>query len=207
MVKKSSQKKKPEKKGTGGKAKPVDGRVKLILGLLLLFLAFFAGLSFVSYLFTWKTDQVFLSSGLLNSLADPGVKVDNWAGKTGVLISNLFIYKWFGLPSLILVFLFAIYGLNLLGLKIFRPLRATKYGLILMIWASVTLGFLMPEEAFQYGGGHGIAISAWLSALMGNPGTLALILATGIGLVILLFRITALNLRSGKRHAQAKAPH
>lgn len=200
----SSPGKKSEKKGSVKKSKPSDGRLKLIMGILLLFLAFFAGLSLISYLFTWKADQVLLTSGLLDNLADAGVRVENWAGKAGVIISNLFIYKWFGLPSLILVFLLFVYGLALLGLKLFKLLRVTKYGLLIMIWSSVTLGFLMPTEAFQYGGGHGIAISAWLSALIGEPGALALLIAIGIGLVILIFRITALNLKSGKKIEKTK---
>jgi hypothetical protein len=155
----SSPGKKSEKKGSVKKSKPSDGRLKLIMGILLLFLAFFAGLSLISYLFTWKADQVLLTSGLLDNLADAGVRVENWAGKAGVIISNLFIYKWFGLPSLILVFLLFVYGLALLGLNVQattgNEIRTAHHDLVIC-----NPRFLMPTEVFQYGGGHGIAISA-----------------------------------------------
>ncbi len=195
MAEKKPPLKKTEKKRPGKKPKPVDGRFRIVLGLLFLFLAFFAGLSFISYLFTWKADQVFQDTNLTANLIDPDIKVENWAGKSGAVVSNLFIYKWFGLPSLILVLLFIIYGLTLMGTRILKPWRITKYGLITMVWASVTLGYAIPKHAFQFGGGHGISISEWLNALIGPTGSLALIIISGLVLVVFIFRVTPEFLR------------
>lgn len=190
---------KDKKKAPSKKGKSPDGRYKTLFGLVLLFLAFFAGLSFVSYLFTWKADQVFLDSEVLNNLVNSSVKVENYAGKTGALISNIFIYKWFGIPSLVLVILLILFGLALLGVRIPGLGRITKYGLLAMVWSSVTLGYAMPKEAFQFGGGHGIALAEWLDALIGHAGTLVMIIITGLVLLVFIFRITPEFLKSKRK--------
>jgi len=172
------------------KRRRLNGRIRLILGLFFLFLALFAGISFISYLFSWKADQSFLDTELSTNMGNPNVRVDNWAGKTGAVISNLFIYKWFGISSLILVVLFFLYGLSLLSSKPLPIGRITKYSLIGMIWTSVMLGYAVPHESFQYGGGHGISIAEWLTALMGSAGTLAVIVVSGLTCLVLLLRLT-----------------
>ncbi|MFA6126108.1 MAG: DNA translocase FtsK 4TM domain-containing protein [Bacteroidales bacterium] len=182
--------KKKKKPAVEKKKRSIPGRIKLIFGLFFLFVALFAGISFISYLFSWKGDQSFLDTELSTNLANPDIKVDNLAGKAGAIISNLFIYKWFGISSLILVALFLLYGMALLGLRFLPLLRTSKYGLISMIWISVTLGFALPRGAFQYGGGHGISMAEWLTALMGSAGTLAVIIVSGLAYLVLLFRLT-----------------
>ncbi|HBB93629.1 MAG TPA: hypothetical protein DC042_18355, partial [Bacteroidales bacterium] len=197
---------KKKKNPTDSKPKPGDGRLRIVLGLILLLIAFFAGLSFISYFFTWKADQSFLDTELTANLANPDIRVENWAGKAGAVTSNLFIYKWFGVSSVMLVALLALYGIALLGPRLVRLGRATKYGLILMIWISVMLGYAVPGEAFQFGGGHGVAISAWLSALIGPVGTLVTIVVTGLILVVFMFRVTPDRLKLHDRKPEEKLP-
>lgn len=194
MVKSATPKKK-KKQAIEKVRKPLDGRIKIVLGLFMLFLALFAGISFVSYLFSWKADQSFLDTELASNLVDSSVRVSNLAGKAGAIFSNLFIYRWFGISSFILVALFAFYGLALLGKKVVPLARATKYGLIMLIWVSVMLGYALPGGAFQFGGGHGISIAEWLTALMGSAGTLAVVIVTGLALIALLFRLTPDHLK------------
>jgi len=186
---------KKTKKPAADKPKPGEGRIRIVLGLVLLVIAFFAGLSFISYFFTWKADQGFLDTELATNLADPGVRVENWAGKAGAVVSNLFIYKWFGISSMVLVFLVALYGLALIGPKLLKLGRTTKYGLLIMAWTSILLGYVIPEHAFQFGGGHGIAISTWLTALIGSAGTLISIIASGLILIVFMFRVTPQSLK------------
>jgi S-DNA-T family DNA segregation ATPase FtsK/SpoIIIE len=187
--------KKKKKQADEKKRKPIHGRIKIIFGLFFLFVALFAGISFVSYLFSWKADQSFLDTELSTNLVDPDIQVDNLAGKAGAVISNLFMYKWFGISSLILPGLFLLYGIALLGIRLLPLVRSTKYGIIAMIWISVMLGFALPKQAFQFGGGHGISIAEWLTALIGSAGTLAVIIVTGLGFFVLLFRLTPDHLK------------
>ncbi len=193
---------KKKKNPTSGKPKTSDGRLRIVFGLVLLLIAFFAGLSFISYFFTWKADQSFLDTELTTNLANPDIRVENWAGKAGAVTSNVFIYKWFGVSSLILVALLALYGIALLGPRLVRLGRATKYGLILMVWSSVLLGYAIPGQAFQFGGGHGVAISAWLSALIGPLGTLVTLIITGLILLVFLFRVTPERIKRRERKSE-----
>ncbi|MFA5817082.1 MAG: DNA translocase FtsK 4TM domain-containing protein [Bacteroidales bacterium] len=186
---------KKKKQAVEKKRKPIHGSIKLVLGLFFLFMALFAGISFISYLFSWKADQSFLDTELTTNLVNPDIRVDNLAGKAGAVISNLFIYKWFGISSLILVALFMLYGIALLGSRVLPLGRTTKYGLIAMIWISVMLGYALPQEAFQFGGGHGTSIAEWLTALMGSAGTLVVIVVTGLAFLVLLFRLTPDHLK------------
>jgi len=186
---------KKKKKAVEKVRKSVPGQIKLLFGLFFIFLALFAGISFISYFFTWRADQSFLDTELASNLVNPDIRVDNLTGKAGAIISNLFIYKWFGVSSLILAALFLLYGLALFGVRIIPLARTSKYGLISMIWFSVMLGFALPKEAFQFGGGHGISIAEWLTALMGSAGTLAVIIVTGLALVVLLFKLTPDHLK------------
>jgi len=168
----------------------IDPRIRVVLGLICLFIALFAGISLVSYFFTWQADQGFLDLDQSITLPDPGVEVENWAGKAGAIISNLLIYKWFGASSLIFVLLIGLIGFYLLG---GRPLplgRTIKYSLILVIWLSITLAFIFGNTAFLLGGGHGKYLSEWLTALLGDIGTGVLIIVSGLVIIVFLFRVT-----------------
>ena len=83
-----------------------DERTKAVLAILIICFTVFTLFAFISYLFTWQIDQSKLSINWFSLLSDENITVDNWAGKTGAFISNLFIHNWFGIPSFsILLFL------------------------------------------------------------------------------------------------------
>ena len=95
-----------------------NSRLVKIAGLFFLILSVFFLVAFTSYLFTWQQDQSYVSPAnggwhnLLKTnqeLIDNGVKspvVENWLGKFGALLSNQFIYEWFGIASFIFIFVF-----------------------------------------------------------------------------------------------------
>src|ERR1700734_1870119 len=103
-----------------------NGRLVKIVGLFFLILSVFFLVAFTSYLFTWQQDQSYVSAAnggwhnlfkTTQELADNGVKnpmVENWLGKLGALLSNQFIYEWFGLASFIFIFVFFIIGYRML---------------------------------------------------------------------------------------------
>jgi len=108
MKKESNTKDKTDKKQ--GKAKKpgmfgsmknffTDERFTVSLGILLIAFSILLTLSFTSYLFTWKSDQSILDIPLNKLFSNESLKVDNWVGKIGALLSNLFIRNWFGLAS------------------------------------------------------------------------------------------------------------
>lgn len=154
-----------------------DNRVKLLCGLFLVGFAFFLLLAFISFLFTWKTDQSFEWSSAFSSSE---IRVLNWSGKTGAYFSNLLINKWFGIVSFFIPFLLFIMGLRMLNLKILPLWKTVKIGLIAIILLSVILSYLFGDSGgflgSGLGGGHGFLISNWLNAFLGKAGTAFLLL-------------------------------
>lgn len=149
-----------------------DSRVKLLFGLFLIGFALFLFLAFISFLFTWKTDQSFEWSSAFSSSE---IRVLNWSGKTGAYFSNLLINKWFGIASFFIPILLLLIGLRMLNLKILPVWKTVKTGLIAIILLSVILSYIFSDSGGYLGsglgGGHGFLISNWFNAFLGKAGT------------------------------------
>lgn len=163
-------------------------RTQNIIGLLFLFSAVYLAVSFTSFLFTWEVDQ--------DKLAAPSdlffsneIKVQNWFGKLGALISHLFMFKWFGVPSFFLVPVLFILGLKKLLNRPFPFAFSVNSKLIfLMFWTSVLLGFIFNTSFLFLGGGFGYIINQELTNLIGVVGVLAT-----LGLSFMIFLVIAFN--------------
>ncbi len=165
-----------------------DERFKVILGIIILFFSLFCAISFTSYLFTWKADQSYMSMDGWDYISDSDISADNWTGKTGAIISYVFFYNWFGLPSFILLLLMILYGFALFDIR-FLPLRKTTiYLLFLTAWLSVLFGYLAGQSEFFPGGSYGYYISHWLNSATGKPGTFFIIAVSGFIFAVLAFR-------------------
>lgn len=152
-----------------------DERTQKIIGLAFILLGVYLFIAFLSYIFTWETDQDKVL-GPASELFSVETKVTNWLGKFGAIISHLFIYKWFGVSSFILVPVSVIYGLQkLLARKITKPSSFTAKWLFIMVWSSLTLAFLFHDKLFYLGGGYGYIINLQLNSLVGSLGTLVII--------------------------------
>ena len=92
-----------------------DERLKLTLGIFFILFSLYLYLAFISYFFTWKTDQSFIWS---NVFSGPEVRVDNWAGKFGAFLANKFINHWFGIASAVLPFILLISGLRFINITL-----------------------------------------------------------------------------------------
>jgi len=165
-----------------------DKRVKLLFGLFLIGFALFLLLAFISFFFSWKTDQSFeWSSAFSNS----EIRVLNWSGKTGAYFSNLLIYKWFGIASFLIPILLLLVGLRMLNFRIFPVWKTVKTGLIAIILFSVILSYIFGDSGGYLGsglgGGHGFYISNWLNAFLGKAGTGFLLLLLLIAFLIFSF--------------------
>src|SRR5579871_4978610 len=92
-----------------------DERTHKITGAVFLLLAAFLFIAFTSYLFTWKEDQNMVFRGGWHVLTPShDAKASNLLGNLGALVSHLFFYKGFGLPSYLFCSFFFIVGVNLL---------------------------------------------------------------------------------------------
>ncbi|MBW7867783.1 MAG: DNA translocase FtsK 4TM domain-containing protein [Brumimicrobium sp.] len=186
------EKKKGEKKVSSFASflEKIDRRkTKSITGLVLLLLSIYLFIAFISYLFSWKTDQdLILSTSASEFLfSNPDIEVANWLGKLGAWSAHVFMYKWFGLPSFAFCFLFFITGVRLLlNIRLF-PLRRTYIiSAIAIIWTSSALGLVSSNINFL-GGTFGYGTKIWLSSIFGLLGAILLLLVTFAIIMVVLF--------------------
>ena len=78
---------------------------RMLFGFLLILLAIALLVSFVSFFVSGQADQ-----SAVHSLTDRSAHVANWLGKFGAYISDLFIYRGFGVASFLFVKLFFLSG-------------------------------------------------------------------------------------------------
>ena len=144
-----------------------DERVPKILGLILMFIAFYLFISFISYLFTWDADQdrvLQFSWGLL--LED--FEMSNWLGRLGAIVSNMFFYWGFGVASFLVVTLLYRYGLALTQrIPLSRLHESLRSTVVYMILLSTFFAFLFQRSGFPWGGAFGDAVAMWTQNLLG----------------------------------------
>jgi S-DNA-T family DNA segregation ATPase FtsK/SpoIIIE len=162
-----------------------DERIKTILGVFLILFSLYSFVVFISFLFTWKTDQSFNWSDVFSG---PEVTVENWGGKFGAWLSNLFINKWFGIASLCLPFIILVSGFRLLKIKLLPLGKLIRSGLVATILFSIILGFIFSDTngylGSGLGGGHGYFLSKWLISFLGTTGTAFLLFVALLAYII-----------------------
>lgn len=153
-----------------------DERTWKIVGTVSLLVSIFLFISFISYFFTWREDQdkVFNNSSFL---FDEDIKVSNLLGRLGAYASHFFIYRGFGIASLLICTFFFVVGINLLvRRKVFSIWRNLRYVTVGLLVTSVCFAFLFPNADFHYGGEVGKMINNWLVSFLGWVGTGAVLL-------------------------------
>jgi S-DNA-T family DNA segregation ATPase FtsK/SpoIIIE len=165
-----------------------DERLKVSIGVFLISFSVILALSFTSYIFTWKVDQSKLDISTLELFKDASIQVENWIGKLGAVLSNLFIHKGFGLASFVFVFIFLLLGFRLLKTKLLPFRKSLFLSIVGMIWLSILLGYIFSDHLFYIGGAHGYFISHWLNALVGKTGTIILLLISFFAIIIFSFK-------------------
>jgi len=162
-----------------------DERVPKLLGILCIFFAIYLFIAFTSYLFTWQTDQDSVLRFSWRLLLESDIEMDNWLGRLGAIISNMFFYWGFGLPSYVFVVILFFGGTALIR-RI--PLRHRwpkfRQWLLLMAIFSVFLEFVAGSAEFSWGGAFGEGVSAWLISFVGVAGMIILLLFLLIGTIV-----------------------
>ncbi|MEP6611343.1 MAG: DNA translocase FtsK 4TM domain-containing protein, partial [Mucilaginibacter sp.] len=183
----------------------LNSKLIKISGLFLLLLSVFFLVAFTSYLFTWQEDQSYVSptnGGWHNlgrttqELMENHVKspvVENWAGKLGALVSNQFIFEWFGLASFVFVFIFFIAGYRMVFKVRLVPLSKTlAYGFFALIFISVTIGFFhafLSDTPNYIEGGFGYYTNLLLDAQIGQTGTGGILIFLALTVLIVAYNI------------------
>ncbi len=163
-----------------------DERTWKIIGFIFLFVSFFLLISFISYFFTWENDQSEIRKGI--SIFDDKANIHNLLGILGAFISHFFIYKGFGVASLLICTFFFVVGVNLLfGKKVWSVWKNLRYVTIGMLVLSVCLAFLFSDSQFSFGGSVGKMIVDWLVKVLGTVGTAAMLLVVAVSYIIWQF--------------------
>lgn len=180
IFKRSAKKSSKTKAKAKAPAKTLNREQTLILGGFLALFGLALLISFASYLLNWQSDQSLIGS------FDKNIPADNYLNHLGNALGNLFIYNGFGVAAFILAGLFVLSGLYLFLNLSTRPLRKFWFwGLYLMLWLSVTLGFVAGSNP-MLGGVVGFELNDVLQGLMGG---------TGLGLVLVFMALIYLVLR------------
>ena len=194
-MKNTGKKPSSEKKSTERKNRVLkDERTRFILGTFLVLTGIYLAFAFISYFFTWKTDQSFETSHVLSS---PDILVENWAGKFGAYFSMLFLDKWFGLLSFSLPLFLIFLGLKLFRLRLFTVGRVFWFLTIVTILGSLALSYIFGSAGGWLGsgpgGGHGYFTILWLNSVLGKIGTGFLLLILILVFLVFFLRIRTLN--------------
>ncbi len=164
-------------------------RTQKITGLLLILLAAYLFIAFVSYFTSWDVDQ----DKVLGSRADlflPETKVKNWLGKFGAIVSHLFMYQGFGAASFIIIPVLCVFGLQkVIQRKLINVGAFNAKWLFFMVWTSLVLSYIFSEKLFFMGGGFGHFINGMISNYVGNMGLIAL-----MAFSMLTFLVLSINL-------------
>ena len=194
-------KKKPTtKKRKSTRKKPnlsLSNQQKLVFGSLLLILGILLFLAFLSFFFTGQTDQ-----SILDQFTSRDVEAKNWMSKFGAWVSDLFIYRGFGLASFIfsgLIFLSGIYVL--LDIKKTRLWRHWFWGTLSVIWISIVFGFVASKTPIL-GGTIGYELNDFLQDYIGKIGTVLLLILCLITYLAIRFKVTPQHF--GKLFSSAK---
>lgn len=154
-----------------------DERIPKIIGVLCIFLAIYLSIAFLSYLYTWKLDQDKVLMNSWNMIFAGDLSVSNWLGRLGAVISNMFFYWGFGLPSVFFIAIFAKLGVDLIRRVSLRDwFTMVQNGFLLMAICSLILEFIFRNSEFTWGGAFGESTYIWLSSFIGNIGLFILLI-------------------------------
>ncbi|MDD4425963.1 MAG: DNA translocase FtsK, partial [Mariniphaga sp.] len=166
-------------------------KFRFILGIFILLITAYLLVAFVSYLFHGAADQSKLDLPWKQLVFESDVKVLNKAGKSGAWLSETMMNRGFGLASFLFLYMLVITGIKILGYPIFRYIRTIAFCLILILWISISLGFIFPKtnaSSFIYPGGrYGFVLGTWLSSLVGKTGVIILLFISALTILVVRF--------------------
>ena len=161
--------------------KEISGAKRLFIGSSLIILSLFLLISFVSYFFTGDIDQ-----SDLNNFTDLGIDNSNSLGKIGAKLSDLFIYKGFGISSIIFPLLIFLSALHiLLDFKKRNLTNNWLWGFYLVFMFSIFFGLV--DYGNIYSGIIGYEIVSFLSIYINHIGITFLIIF--MTLIYITFRL------------------
>ncbi len=155
-----------------------------IFGAFLVLFSVFLTVAFVSFFYTWQEDQ-----SILQQFTNRQLPAKNLLGKIGAKLGNLFIFKGFGLGAFILnIILFFTGAKIILQSSVRKIISLWNWGLLIMLWLSITLGFVNQKYTIL-SGIIGFEINEYLQTFIGKTGLIIVLLFFFISFLIIRFSI------------------
>jgi S-DNA-T family DNA segregation ATPase FtsK/SpoIIIE len=155
---------------------------KFVLGVLFVFIALFLLLSFISYYISGSADQ-----SQISELANRNVLVDNWLGKIGAWLAELFLYDGFGVASFLFVKIFFLIGAYLLvDLPISKITKVAFWDIYAIIIISLFFGLIW-DYVPHLSGIIGYEINDLIQDFAGSIGAIMFLILNTV--VFLIFRL------------------
>ncbi|MBQ8990995.1 MAG: DNA translocase FtsK 4TM domain-containing protein [Prevotella sp.] len=174
-------------------------KLSFIIGIILVIVALYFILAFVSYFSTGAADQSLIEDPREGEMLNEHHEFSNTCGSVGAYISWYFIKRCFGLPAFLIPMFIVILGIHMVKAYRVNLLKWFMSLMILMIWASITLAkFLSPffeDACFCPGGDHGLYICQYIENLVGSPGLTAILAITAIAFLTYLSAETIIIIR------------
>ena len=155
---------------------------RVLAGFLLVLLSIAFLVSFISFFVTGQADQ-----SAVDSITNRNEPIQNWLGKFGAYLADLFVYRGFGVASFLFVKLFFLSGAFLI---LDLPIRKLKNTWFWDLFAIIVISIMFAFAAYtlpELGGTVGYEMNLFLQDYIGKTGTL-LLLAFSI-IIYLLFKI------------------
>ncbi|MBR4729126.1 MAG: DNA translocase FtsK 4TM domain-containing protein [Prevotella sp.] len=171
----------------------------IFVGFIIIAVAVYMLIAFISYLSTGAADQTMIESAREGELMNPQIVFANTCGKLGAYLSNYFIKCCFGLSSFLIPLFLILLGVHLIKAYRVNLLKWFMSMMIIMVWASVTFAkFLSPlfvDACYNPGGDHGVFICQWIENLVGAPGLTILLALTALAFLTWISAETVYILR------------
>ncbi|MFM7195873.1 MAG: DNA translocase FtsK 4TM domain-containing protein, partial [Bacteroidota bacterium] len=176
-----------------------DPRFALASGFLLIGIALFLFVSFLSYLFTGEADQSVVKAMGDVEMMESGAEAANWAGLWGAVTAHFLVMQWLGVAAFFIPPILFILGFRLTFKRELLPAFPTfVFSVFTGIWLSLLLGYITHSingytGLGLYSGGLGFELARIADGLLGLGTFLFLILSLTI-FIIYFFNVTVIDL-------------
>ncbi|MCA4896891.1 MAG: DNA translocase FtsK 4TM domain-containing protein [Cytophagales bacterium] len=180
-----------------------DPRLGLAVGFFLIIVSVYLFTSFLSYLFTGKSDQSVVEALWSTNLLESGKEAENWLGLYGAVTSHYLVFKWMGISAFFIPPILFLLGFKMVFKRELVPLFSVFiFSAFSGLWLSLLLGYLTHSlagvnEISFLSGGLGYELAKIADGLFGWGTFLILVLSLFI-FIIYYFNVTAINAFQGK---------
>ncbi len=160
-------------------------QIQTIIGSFFILFSLFLFVAFVSFFFNWQEDQ-----SIIGEFSNKSAQGNNLLGKVGANLSHLLIYNGLGLGAFMIPYLLFSSGVFwLFKTKLSKIIITYNWGIITMIWISVSLG-LINKSSTILSGVIGYEINEYLQLYIGKAGLGIVLFFLFIAYITTKFKIT-----------------